>query len=101
MPIILFVFGGPGGCGELYHEFWYYLVLSFVHLLANVLGELNTLNKTLQKENLDLIEIGDAMEITTQSLSKKLLVNEDEGFGAYTKFVAQFLDISKSDEIHF
>ena len=37
MPAILFVFGGPGGCGELYYEFRCFSVLFFIHLLADVL----------------------------------------------------------------
>ena len=45
MPAILSVFGGPGGCGELYHEFRFFSVLFFIHLLADVLRELNTLDK--------------------------------------------------------
>ena len=101
MPAILSVFGGPGGCGELYHEFRCFSILFFIHLLADVLGELNTLNKIFQKENLDLTEIGEAIEITTRSLSRKFLVDEKEEFGADTKFVAHFLDISRSDQIHF
>ena len=101
MPAILSCFRGPSGCEELYHEFRCYSVLFFIHLLADVLGELNTLNKISQKENLDLTEIGDAIEITTWSLSRKFLVYEDVEFGADTKFVAQFLDISRGGEIHF
>ena len=66
-----------------------------IHLLADELGELNTLNKVFQKENLDLTEIGEAIEITIRSLSKKFLVDEEEEFRADTKFVAHFLDISR------
>jgi hypothetical protein len=76
-------------------------VLFFIHLLADVLGELNTLNKIFQRENLDLTEIEDAIEITTRFLARKFLVHEDEKFGADTKFVAQFLDNSRGVEIHF
>ena len=98
---ILFAFGGPSECEELYHDFHCYLVLYFIDLLADVLGELNTLKKTFQKENLDLTKIKDAIKIVTQSLSRKFLVDEDEEIGVNTKFVAQFLDISRSGEIHF
>ena len=101
MLAILSIFGSPGGCGELYHEFCCFLVLFFIHLLADVLGELNTLNKIFQKENLDLTEIGDTVEITTRSLSWKYLVDEKEEFGLDTKFVAHFLDISRGGQIHF
>jgi hypothetical protein len=101
MPAILSCFRGPSGCEELYHEFRCYSVLVFIHLLADVFGELNTLNKIFQKENLDLTEIGDSIEITTRSLSRKFMVYEYEEFGADTKFMAQFLDISKGGEIHF
>ena len=101
MPPILYVLSGLGGCGELYYEFRCFSVLFFIHLLANVLGELNTLNKIFQKENLDLTEIGEAIDITTRSLSRKFLVNEDEEFSANTKFVAHFLDISRGGQIHF
>jgi hypothetical protein len=40
-------------------------------------------------------------EITTRSLSRKFLVYEDEDFDADIKFIAQFLDNSRSGEIHF
>ena len=43
MLAILFVFGSLGRCEELYHEFQCYLVLFFIHLLANVFGKLNIL----------------------------------------------------------
>lgn len=65
----------------------------FIHLLARVLGELNTVNKIFQKENLDLIEIGDGIKIMTWSLSRNFWVDDDDEFGADTKFVAHFLDI--------
>ena len=73
----------------------------FIHLLADILGELNTLNKIFQKENLDLTEIGEAIEITTRSLSRKFLVDKEEEFGADTKFVTHFLDISRGGQIYF
>jgi hypothetical protein len=101
MPAILSSFRGPSGCAKLYHEFRCYSILFFIHLLAYVLGELNILNKIFQKENLDLIEIGNAIEITTRSLSRKFLLYEDEEFGADTKFVAQFLNNCRGGEIHF
>ena len=82
-------------------KFWCYLVLFFIRLFVDVLGELDTLNKIFEKENLDLIEIEDAIEIMTWSLLRKFLVDADEEFGADTKFVAQFLNISRDDEIHF
>ena len=69
--------------------------------MQNVFGELNTLNRIFQKENLDLTQIRETIEITTLSLSRKFLVDEDEKFGANMKFVAQFLDIFRGDEIHF
>ena len=100
MPTILSIFGGPDGCEKLYHEFCCFSVLFFIHLLADVLGELNTLNKIFQKENLDPTKIGEAIEITMQSLSRKFLVDEEE-FGADTKFVTHFLDISRGGQIHF
>src|ERR1700684_2734391 len=50
---------------------------------------------------MDLTEIGDAIEITTRSLSRKFLVYEGEELGADTKCVVQFLDISRGGEIHF
>jgi hypothetical protein len=67
MPAILSCFrASASGCEELYHEFRCYSVLFFIHFLTYVLGELNTLNKIFQKKNLDLSEIGDAIEITTR-----------------------------------
>ena len=63
------------------------MALFFIHILTNALGELKSLKKIFQKENLDLIEIEHAIEIRTQSLSRKLLVDEDEEFGADIKFV--------------
>ena len=101
MSAILSIFGGLGGCRKPYHEFWCYLVLFFIHLLANILGELNTLNKTFQKKNLDFTKIEDAIEIAILSQFRKFLVDEDDKFGINTKYVAQFLDISKGGEIHF
>ena len=62
---------------------------------------MNTLNKIFQKENLDLTKIGEAIEITTRSLFRKFLVDEEEEFGTDTKFVAHFLDISRGGQIHF
>lgn len=50
---------------------------------------------------MNLTEIGEAIEITIQSLSRKFLVDEDEEFGANTKFVAHFLDIFRDGQIHF
>ena len=50
---------------------------------------------------MDLTEIGEAIEITTWSLSRKFLVDEEDEFGADTKFVAHFLDISRGGQIHF
>ncbi len=101
MPAILSIFRGLNGCGELYFEFHSYLLLFFIHLLADVLGELNILNKTFQTENIDLSNIGIAIELTIRSLSRKFLVDEEDEFGADTKFVAQFLDVSRGDEINY
>ena len=45
MPTILSVFDNPSGCGELGYGFQCHLVLFFIHLLVDVLEELNnTLN---------------------------------------------------------
>ena len=57
MPAILSVFGGPGGCGELYYEFCCFLVLFFIHFLAHVLRELNTLNKIFQRKTWILLRL--------------------------------------------
>ena len=78
------------------------MFLSFVFYSSSCrcTGELNTLNKIFHKENLDLTEIGEAIEITTRSLSRKFLVDEEE-FSVDTKFVAHFLDISRGGQIHF
>ena len=50
---------------------------------------------------MDLPEIGDAVEIATQSLSREFLVDEDEEFGADTKFVAYLLNIFRGCKVHF
>ena len=50
---------------------------------------------------MDLTEIGEAIEITTRSLSRKFLVDDDEEFGADTKFVTHFLDLSRGGQIYF
>ena len=50
---------------------------------------------------MDLIEIEDAIEIVILSLLRNFLVDKDEDFVVNTKFVAQFLDISRGGEIHF
>ena len=78
--------------------FRFYFLFTF---LVDVLGKLNKLNKIFKKKSFDLNEIGDAIDITTRSLFKKFLVDENEEFDADTKFVAQFLDISRGGEIHF
>lgn len=59
------------------------------------------MNQLFQKENLDLTEIGDAIELTTRSLSRKYLVDEDEEFGADSKYLAHFLENSRGGEINF
>ena len=50
---------------------------------------------------MDLIKIRNAKEIRKRSLSRKFLVDEDKEFGTNTKFVVQFLVISKGGEIYF
>lgn len=65
----------------------------FIHNFVNVLEDLNFLNKMFQIKNLNQTDIGTTLEFTTQSISKKFLVDEDDEFGGDTKFMAQFLKI--------
>jgi hypothetical protein len=75
--------------------------LFFIHMLTDVPRDLNVLNKTFQTKNIDLMDVRIVIEITTQSLSRKFLVDEEDEFGANTKFMAHFLKIFEGDEIDY
>ena len=69
------------------------MLRSLTHLLEDVFGEVNTLNKIFQKEKLDLSENGDAIEFCHMVFVKETLVDEDDKFGLDITFVAQFLNV--------
>lgn len=62
-------------------------------MLADVLGELNKLNKTFQEENVDITTIGLALEVTISTLSRWFL--RKETFAEGTTYLSKFLSDSQ------
>ena len=73
---------------------WYdktriYSIEFCLHMLADVLGELNKLNKTFQEENVDITTIGLDLEVTICTLSRWFF--RKETFAEDTTYLSKFL----------
>ena len=77
---------------------WYdkariYSIQLCLHMLTDVLGELNRLNKTFQQENVDITTIGLALEVTISTLSRWFL--RKEIFAEGTTYLSKILNDSQ------
>ncbi|MCO5614811.1 hypothetical protein L7F22_069095 [Adiantum nelumboides] len=71
-----------------YKKLCIYKVLFIIHLLADVLYDLNVLSKHFQEEDVDIACISAYIEVTMASLRRKFL---EEDFGKGTKYPKQFM----------
>ena len=62
MPVILTLWKKDKKCSSLYEKLRIYFIKFCLHVLADVLGELNKLNKVFQEENVDITIIGLALD---------------------------------------
>ena len=70
MPTILTLWKNDRKTLSWYDKARIYSIQLCLHMLVDVLGELNKLNKTFQQENVDITTIGLALEVTISTLSK-------------------------------
>ena len=66
------------------HEFIPFIFV--LHMLGDVLGELNKLNKTFQAKNVDIRTIGLDLEVTISTLSRWFLRKETFAEGTTQSF---------------
>ncbi|MCO5580716.1 hypothetical protein L7F22_034586 [Adiantum nelumboides] len=71
-----------------YKKLCIYKVLFIIHLLADVLYDLNVLSKHFQEEEVDIACISAYIEVTMSSLRRKFL---EEDFGKGTEYLKQFM----------
>ncbi|KAH7351519.1 hypothetical protein KP509_19G001100 [Ceratopteris richardii] len=64
-------------------------LLFAIHMLADVLYELDGLNKIFQKENIDVTSFSTSIEVALQALKKKFLI---EPFGRNTLYLQSFME---------
>ncbi|MCO5567614.1 hypothetical protein L7F22_021308 [Adiantum nelumboides] len=86
MPAILTYW--KEGAPAWYKKLRIYKVLFVIHLLADVLHDLNVLNKHFQEDNVDIASISAYIEVTLSSLRRKFL---EDDFGKGTKFLKKFM----------
>ncbi|MCO5573711.1 hypothetical protein L7F22_027485 [Adiantum nelumboides] len=86
MPAILTYW--KEGAPAWYKKLRIYKVLFVIHLLADVLHDLNVLNKHFQEDNVDIASISAFIEVTLSSLRRKFL---EDDFGKGTKFLKKFM----------
>ena len=84
---------------QLYNDLRIFKVIFCIYLLADVLHELNILNKIFQIENVDLSQLGAQIELTTCSLTRMFL--DAENFGVDSKYVKIFMDVAQDGTIKY
>ena len=84
---------------QLYNDLRIFKVVFCIYLLADVLHELNILNKIFQIENVDLSQLRAQIELTTRSLTQMFL--DAENFGVDSKYVKIFMDIAQYGTIEY
>ena len=100
MPVFLDLF-------EENEAMWYHKLISFqfqflLHLLVDVLTELNKLNKIFQADHIDVTQIGANLNICITMLRRKFISVGGAAFGRDSKFLWPFLEASgASREIVF
>ena len=72
---------------QLYNDFKIFKVIFCIYLLANVLHELNILNKIFQIENVNLSQLGAQIELIICSLTQMFL--DAKNFGVDSKYVVR------------
>jgi hypothetical protein len=93
MPAILTLWKNEKKTSSWYDKTRIYSIQFCFHMLADVLGELNKLNKTFQEENVDITTIGLALEVTISTLSRWFL--RKETFAEGTTYLSKFLSDSQ------
>ena len=93
MPAILTLWKNERKTSSWYDKARIYSIQFSLHMLADVLGELNKLNKTFQEENVDITTIGLALEVTISTLSRWFL--RKETFAEGTTYLSKFLSDSQ------
>ena len=78
---------------ELDEPTWYHNITSlqfqfFMHLIANILVELNKLNRKFQCDHVDITSIASIVDVTITLLRRQYLIGE---FGRTSKYLGKFL----------
>ncbi|XP_057813067.2 uncharacterized protein LOC131027099 [Cryptomeria japonica] len=89
MPAILTLWKKDKKCSTLYEKTRIYSVQFCLHMLADVLGELNKLNKIFQEENVDITVIGLALDEVIGNLYRWFL--RKGTFAEGTTYLSKFL----------
>lgn len=85
------------GAQALYDKLCIYKVLFSIYMLADVLHDLDVLNKVFQKETLDVTLFSTSFEVTLSSLRRKLLSYE---FAKDTLYLKDILESTKAGLLH-
>jgi len=93
MPTILSLWKNEKKTSTWYDKTQIYSIKFCFHMLADVLVELNKLNKTFQVENVDITTIGLALEVTISTLSRWFL--RKETFAEGTTYLSKNLSDSQ------
>ncbi|XP_059070451.1 uncharacterized protein LOC131860102 [Cryptomeria japonica] len=89
MPAILTLWKKDKKCSTLYEKTRIYSIQFCLHMLADVLGELNKLNKIFQEENVDITVIGLALDEAIGNLYRWFL--RKGTFAEGTTYLSKFL----------
>lgn len=97
MPTILTLWKNEKKTSSRYDKARIYSIQYCLHMLVDVLGELNKLNMTFQEENVEITTIGLDLEVTISTLSRQFL--RKETFAEDTIYLSKFLSDSQMDTL--
>ncbi|KAH7428994.1 hypothetical protein KP509_09G026200 [Ceratopteris richardii] len=85
---------------------WYshatlFVVQFMIHLLADVLSELNKLNQEFQRNEFDVTLIGALIDFTFEKFTHSYLSNDIYGFGNGSKHLTMLMNMAKENSLTF
>ncbi|KAH7440127.1 hypothetical protein KP509_04G092600 [Ceratopteris richardii] len=85
---------------------WYshatlFVVQFMIHLLADVLSELNKLNQEFQRNEFDVTLIGALIDFIFEKFTRRYLSNDIYGFANGSKHLTMFLNMAKENSLTF
>ncbi|MCO5582460.1 hypothetical protein L7F22_036356 [Adiantum nelumboides] len=83
---------------------WYgyatlFVVQFMIHLLADVLVELNKLNVEFQRQEMDVTTIGALINLTFEKLNRRYITSDANNFGVGSPYLFAFLKMAKEGKV--